>query len=114
LQPVIVIAFDQAVSPERMLAATQLTADGNTHALRLAMDDEVAADTVATVLMNNAEPGRQLALRPVQPLPQSADVRITIGAAAMSSVGTRAASVAQELRFRTHGPLDIAWHGCYH
>jgi uncharacterized protein YfaS (alpha-2-macroglobulin family) len=112
LQPIIVIVFDQDVAPERVLSAARLTADGRALPLRLATDAEIAADTVADVLTRDQQPARWVALRPAAPLPRNADVRVVVMPGPLSTEGPRTADVAQELRFRTHGPLDIASHDC--
>jgi alpha-2-macroglobulin len=112
LQPVILVVFDQRVDAAAVLRATRASADGRAHAMRLAVADEVEADTIARLLAAEAGDGRWVALRPVRPLPRAADVRVSIGAGALSAEGPRATTVAQELRFRTYGPLRIASHTC--
>jgi alpha-2-macroglobulin len=113
LQPIILVVFDQSIAAEAVLAATQLTADGRPTPLRLATAAEVAADTVIEVLSNGAQEGRWVALRPVAPLRRNADVRVVIGPGALSAEGARTAGAAQELRFRTYGPLDVVSHDCW-
>jgi alpha-2-macroglobulin len=112
LQPVILVVFDQRVDAAAVLRATRASADGRAHAMRLAAADEVEADTIVRLLAAEAGDGRWVALRPVRPLPRAADVRVSIGAGALSAEGPRATTVTQELRFRTYGPLRIASHTC--
>jgi alpha-2-macroglobulin len=112
LQPVILIVFDQRIDPAAVLRATRIAAGGRAHAIRLASAAEVAADTLVRLLAAEADTGRWIAVRPSQPLPQAADVRVVVGGGAGSAEGPRTTTVAQELRFRTYGPLRIASRHC--
>jgi alpha-2-macroglobulin len=112
LQPVIVVVFDQQVDPAVVVRSARLTAGGRAWPLRLARSAEVAADTLAGLLTEQAPAGRWVALRPAQPLPRGADVRVALVPGLGSAEGPLTTTVTQELRFRTYGPLRIARHTC--
>ncbi|MBW3552470.1 MAG: carboxypeptidase regulatory-like domain-containing protein [Gemmatimonadetes bacterium] len=112
LRPVVIIAFDQRVGAAAVLRRTRAFAAGRTHALRLATQAEVSADTVVSRLVEDLEDDRWLAVRPAEPLPGDADVRIVLGPGVPSAEGPRVTTRAQELRFRTYGPLKITWNSC--
>jgi alpha-2-macroglobulin len=112
LEPVLVVVFDQRVVAAAVLRSARLLADGRAQPVRLAQPAEVAADSVARLLTEQAEPGRWVALRPVRPLPRDADVRLHFAAGLVSAEGPRTTAQAQEARFRTYGPLRIARHRC--
>jgi hypothetical protein len=44
LEPTLFIAFDQLIEPTAVLPTIHVTADGDSHSMRLATEDEIAAD----------------------------------------------------------------------
>ncbi|HEX6133759.1 MAG TPA: Ig-like domain-containing protein [Longimicrobiales bacterium] len=112
LDPVVLIAFDQRIDPAAVLRSIRLEADGAVHGVRRASADEVAADSIVRAIAATLEDGRWIAVRPVSPLPGNADVRVVLDAGLPSAEGPRTTAQPQALRFRTHGPLRIAGHGC--
>lgn len=112
LHPVILLVFDQRVDPAAMLPTIRLMADGRRRDVRLATGAEVAADSVVSALVEAVDSGRWVALRPSDPLPGGADVRVVVAPGTPSAEGPRVTDSPQELRFRTYGPLAVEEHGC--
>ncbi len=116
LVPVFVASFDQAVDPAAVLATIQLTADGDTRALRLATDAEVQADDLARMLVDGAVDGRWVAFRPVDPLPPDAGLTIEVGPGTPSAEGPLTTTEAATSDARTFPPfevddVDCGWDG---
>ncbi|HSJ25307.1 MAG TPA: alpha-2-macroglobulin family protein [Longimicrobiales bacterium] len=110
--PVVLIAFDQPVEVGTVLNTTRLLANGAVHAVRAARPDEVAADTLVSRLVDELLPGHWVTLRPVRPLPAAADVRVVVERGTAGTEGPRRTERPQEVRFFTHGTLQVASHGC--
>lgn len=113
LQPVLFVEFDQRVEPSKMLASIELSGGGRTFPLRIAEPDEVDADDTARRLVQGAEKGRALALRPTAKLPTATSFTVKVAAGAPSAEGPRVTTKPQSFGFTTYGPLKITRHGCY-
>ncbi len=111
VQPVFVITFDQRVEPQSVLDRITVTADGE-RAVRLATDDEVAADEQARAAVEQALEGRWVALRPVEPLPGDAAVVLEVGAGTPSAEGPRTTADPQAHRTRTRAPFAVTETTC--
>jgi uncharacterized protein YfaS (alpha-2-macroglobulin family) len=112
LEPVFVASFDQRIQPEAVLETIQVTADGQVVPVRLADDEEVAADKAATRLADGAGEGRWLAFVAQEPLPADASIEVTVGPGTPSAEGPLVTTVAQRYGFRTYAPLRISRHRC--
>ncbi len=112
LEPVIFIAFDQLIEPTAVLRTIQLTADGDTQAIRLANPDEIEADDQVSRLAESAREGYWLALRPEQALPADAQIIVTVGPNTPSAEGPRLTQEAQSFNFHTYPPLRLTRHTC--
>ncbi|MCI0397330.1 MAG: MG2 domain-containing protein [Chloroflexi bacterium] len=112
LEPVIFVAFDQLVDPEAVLATIAVTAGGQPVAVRLASEEEIAADEAASYLAENASEGRWLAFRAQQPLPTDTTVNVTIGPGTPSAEGPLTTPEAQSFSFYTYAALQIVNHYC--
>lgn len=101
------IRFDQRVNPEAVLGAVDLSADGSDIAIRLATGDEVNEDTQIASLAENALPERWVAIRPVEPLPTDAEIRLDIGPDVPSAEGHETSPDVSTHSGRTYGPFEI-------
>jgi hypothetical protein len=116
---VIFMEFDQRVDPASVLRTLKLTAGSASPALRLAKDDEIAADENVSRLAKAATAGRWLAVRATgaggeagEALPADSPVTVTVGAGTPSAEGPRRTAAAQSFSFRTYGPFRVTTHAC--
>jgi alpha-2-macroglobulin len=105
-------AFDQKIEPPAVLPTIHVRAGNAAPSLRLATDEEIAADETVRDLAAQSERGRFLVLRPSQPLPADTEVVVTVGPGTPSAEGPRTTAKPQEWRFRTYGPLAVKEHRC--
>ena len=112
LEPIIFIAFDQLIEPTAVLPTIQLTADGDTQAIRLATAAEIEADDQVSRLAESAREGYWLALRSEQALPADANINVTVGPNTPSAEGPRLTQEAQSFNFHTYPPLRLTRHTC--
>lgn len=106
-QPVIFVAFDQAVEPEALLPHMRATVEGRELALRLATPVEVLADEAAWRMARQTVEGRWIGLRPVDPLPLDSEVELTLGPELPSAEGPRVTTELERFTFRVYGPLRV-------
>jgi uncharacterized protein YfaS (alpha-2-macroglobulin family) len=113
LDPLMFVAFDQAIDPKAMLASIELTS-GKTGAvpLRLVEPDEVEANDAVRRLSQHAEKGRWLAFRAARPLPTSASFTVRVKQGAPSAEGPRTTDKEQLYRFSTFGPMSVVRPSC--
>ncbi len=116
---IIFMEFDQRVDPEAVLRTVKLTSGAAPLAVRLAKDDEIAADENVKRLAAAATKGRWLALRAVgaggetrEALPAASPVTITVGPGTPSAEGPRTTTAPQAFSFRTYGPFRVTTHAC--
>jgi len=114
LQPLILLAFDQRVDPAAVLRTTRVQAAGHDEALalRLADDQEVAADPRLLDLRKDLQPGRWLVARPVKPLPGASTITVAVQAGTASAEGPLTTAGVQSFSFQTYGPLQVTNHRC--
>ena len=110
--PVFFASFDQRIDPAAVLEHAQVTARGVSYALRLATEDEIAADTRVQRLAAEAPPDRWLAFVAVEPLPRDATVTVTFGAGTPSLEGPLVSARPQSFSFQTPGPFALRQHRC--
>jgi hypothetical protein len=115
----IFMEFDQRVEPSAVLRTLKVSAGAAAPALRLAKDDEIAADENVSRLVKAATAGRWLAVRAVgaggearEALPADSPVTVTVGAGTPSAEGPRRTTAAQSFSFRTYGPFRVTSHRC--
>ncbi|HEU4595790.1 MAG TPA: alpha-2-macroglobulin family protein, partial [Pyrinomonadaceae bacterium] len=113
--------FDQKIDPAAVLRTVSVRggAAATGLKLRLATDDEIAADSNVSRLAKAAVKERWLAFRAVDAgggtataLPQAAGVSVTFGPGTPSAEGPRVTAKAQSFSFRTFGPLRVTRHQC--
>jgi alpha-2-macroglobulin len=106
------IEFDQSIDPEAVLRSLKVTAGSAPVAVRLAKDDEIAADVNVARLVKAATKGRWLVLRPVAEMPGDSAVTVTAGPGTPSAEGPRTTTAPQSFSFRTYGPFRVTSHAC--
>ena len=137
LTPVIYARFDQAIDREALAAAMVVTQDGNPVKVRLATEDEIAANPTAAVaeVRDDQAPlsmgvgdysgaaggqytgkpraGRFLAVTPAVPLHTSAAVVVRFPAGTGSLEGPTRTKADQSFDFHTYSALKVIDHRCY-
>jgi uncharacterized protein YfaS (alpha-2-macroglobulin family) len=111
--------FDQRVEPASVLSAVQVRAGAVAARVRLAREDEIAADENVKRLAAGAVKGRWLALRAVgasgetrEALPPDSTVSVTVGPRTPSAEGPRRSTSADTFAFKTYGALRVTEHEC--
>ncbi|WP_420641997.1 alpha-2-macroglobulin family protein [Candidatus Leptofilum sp.] len=112
LEPIIFVTFDQLIEPEAILAVTRLTAAGDSEAIRLATEAEIAADESVSRRIESARDGRWVAFRAERPLPPDSEINVTVGPNIPSAEGTRLNPDAQTFTFYTYPPLRLVHDTC--
>ncbi|MBT3390794.1 MAG: hypothetical protein HN413_10310 [Chloroflexi bacterium] len=114
LEPLIFASFDQRIQAAAVLETISITADGAPVAVRIATDEEIAADETIQSLTGHTLESRWLVFRPLEPLPTDAYVEIRIGPGTPSAEGPLLTQSAQSFSFHTYAPLQIVDYGCSH
>jgi uncharacterized protein YfaS (alpha-2-macroglobulin family) len=116
---VVFMEFDQRVEPEAVLRAVQVHAGAGVVKVRLAREDEIAADEQVKRLATDAVKGRWLALRAVgeggearEALPADSPIAVTVGPGTPSAEGPRTSAAVESFSFRTYGALRVTEHVC--
>jgi uncharacterized protein YfaS (alpha-2-macroglobulin family) len=113
---VIFMEFDQRVEPEAVLRTLKVSAGAAAVAVRLAREDEIAADENVSRRVKAATKGRWLALRASaaggEALPGDTPVTVTVGPGTPSAEGPRTTTAPQSFSFRTYGPFRVTSHAC--
>lgn len=117
LEPVMVVVFDQRVDPRAVLEATSLERAGKPVAIRLASAAEIEADEGARRIVGQAEPGRAVALRAVEPLERASSYQVKVAAGMPSAEGPRRTAAAETYSFYTFRPMaharsECGWREC--
>ncbi len=112
LEPVMVVVFDQRIDPAAVLATIQVTANGKSIPVRLANDEELAADKTAARAAGGALESRWLAFVAQEPLPADTNIEVIIGPGTPSAEGPLVTAEQQRFDFRTYAPLRIQRSGC--
>ncbi len=121
-RPLILLAFDQHIRPEDVLAVARLTAAGERVDLRLldaaAVETEIEAAMDAAAAretrrwLDRFAPERVTAVRSQTPLPLDARVRFELSAGLASAEGPLRTRAEQGFDFHTYAPLRVERHGC--
>ena len=112
VEPVIFIAFDQLIEPTAVLPTIQVTANGDAQTMRLATEDEIAADEQVSRMVSYSREGYWKALYPERPLPTDSEIIVTIGPDTPSAEGPRLTTDPQSFTFYTYPPLRLEEHNC--
>ena len=124
LDPVIFVAFDQAIDPQAVLKTIEVTGNARPVTLRLATTEEVDAVSEISTLVKKANPelggsagptfnaARWLAFRPNERLSPGAALSVHVRAGTSSREGPKKTAQDQSFAFRTHGALRVTEHTC--
>ncbi len=113
------VEFDQRIDPAAVLRTIKVQGEKGELKIRLATEQEIAADKVVSQLVKSAEAGRWLAFRAVtetnetaSALPADSSIGVQIGPGTPSAEGPRTTVAAQSFSFRTYGPFKVTEHRC--
>jgi len=118
--PLVFIAFDQKIDPERMLKSISVTSDqGKFFPIRLATEEEISKDEIIKEYVKLAKPQYWLVFRPVNPdgttenvLPYDSKIEVTVQKGAPSAEGPLTTKVNQSFSFRTFGEMKFVKSSC--
>ena len=110
--PVFFASFDQKIDPAAVIEHAQVTARAFSYTVRLATEDEIAADARVQRLAAEASPDRWLAFVTADPLPRDVTVTVTFGAGTPSLEGPLVSARPQSYSFHTPGPFALRQHRC--
>ncbi|MFN0139958.1 MAG: Ig-like domain-containing protein, partial [Pyrinomonadaceae bacterium] len=113
------VKFDQAIDPEAVLRTISVTAGGRKLATRLATQAEIDADGSISYYSKQAQPGRWLAFRAVDPqgqaanaLPAASSITVTVEKGTASAEGPLTTTAAQAFRFQTYSAFKFSKGYC--
>ncbi len=113
------LEFDQNINAARVLERLRLQPAAVGTRLRLATQEEIAADPLITYHSKQAQPGRWLAFRAVgangatkDALPPDTSIKIVVPPGTPSAEGPRTTVKEQSLTFKTYGALRVTEAAC--
>ncbi len=112
LDPLVFLAFDQAIEPRAMLGSIELVGANGNVPIKLAEPDEIEANDVVRRLSQQAEKGRWLAFRPADKLPVATHFTVRVKQGAPSAEGPKTTDKAQTFGFSTYGAMRVSSHAC--
>ena len=116
LQPLILLAFNQRVRNDAVLAALTLEAGGEKYGLRFASEQEIGEDPAVKAKLDElgGEGMREnaLVLRPEKPLPPESKVSLTLAKGCAAGGGPRGTEKPFTRSWQTHGPLTLVKVAC--
>ncbi|MEZ4677679.1 MAG: hypothetical protein R2932_26035 [Caldilineaceae bacterium] len=95
-----------------MLETVSVSAGREQYAVRLATDEEIAADPTISNLIKQTLEKRWLVLRAEEDFPTETTVTVNIGPNTPSAEGPLTTTAPQSFSFTTYSPLRIDDHGC--
>lgn len=112
-------AFDQAINPDAVLNAINVTAGGKKLNIRLATQEEIDKEPSVSYYIKNSQPGRWLAFRAINSdgltenaLPGASAILVTIPKGTPSAEGPLTTLADQSFRFSTYGPMQFVGAQC--
>jgi uncharacterized protein YfaS (alpha-2-macroglobulin family) len=116
---VMFLEFDQNIDAARVLERLKLQPAATGARLRLATQEEIAADPSVTYFSKQAQAGRWLAFRAEglngatkDALPPDTNIKIVVPPGTPSAEGPRPTSKEQSLTFKTYGALRVGEAAC--
>lgn len=113
------VAFDQSIEPAAVLKTITVTGSGRKVTLRLATQAEIDGDSNISYYSKQAQPGRWLAFRAVNPdgstenaLPPASAITVSVNAGTPSAEGPLRTLKAQTFQFTTYGPFKYVRAYC--
>ncbi len=115
-EPVFFASFEQDIDPAKVLEHTQVTAQGSRFNVRMATQDEIAADPRIRRLAVRSTENRWLAFLSDETLPSDTTVTVTFTPGTPSAEGPLVTAHPQSFSFKTPGPFvlrqrECAWGG---
>lgn len=112
VDPVVFIEFDQKVEPAAIANSTVLKYGGQSTALRVATEKEVAADDPVRELVARAKKGRFVALKAGVQLPKGTHVQVVVRRGTPSAEGPKTTDKEQSFEFYTYTRLQLERSRC--
>ncbi|MCD4753926.1 MAG: hypothetical protein K8R40_12715, partial [Anaerolineaceae bacterium] len=112
LEPLFFAAFDKRINPADVLPLIHATADNQSFTVRLATEEEVAAEEQLSYRLENTPEGRWLAFKAEKPLPKDAYIDVVFQEGMPSAEGSLTTQAGQSFSFRTYAPLKVIEYGC--
>jgi len=112
LDPIFFVAFDQRIDPQAVLETINVTAGDDSVEIKLANQEEIAADTNVSRLTNSHPEDRWLAFKAIRSLPKDTSINVSIGPGTPSAEGPLLSVSDYSFNFHTYAPLKIVEHGC--
>lgn len=111
--PIFFVRFDQRMVPADVLAQTTVSVSGSPVALRLATDDEIAADDKVQRLVDGSLEERFMVFKAAEPLALASSVQVVIGPNTPSAEGplTPGQQILNE-QLETYAPLRLVATEC--
>ncbi|MEJ7625127.1 MAG: alpha-2-macroglobulin family protein [Pyrinomonadaceae bacterium] len=116
---VMFLAFDQVINPEVVINTIMVTSAGKRIAIRLATQAEIDSAPAIAYAAKQAQPGRWLAFRAVNPdgstenaLPAASAISVTVEKGTASAEGPLTTTEAQSFGFQTFGPFKFVRSFC--
>lgn len=113
------VSFDQAINPEAVLSTIVVTGGGKRLATRLATQEEIDRDGSVSYYSKQAQPGRWLAFRAVNPdgssensLPAATTISVNVDKGTPSAEGPLTTTKAQTFSFQTYSPMKFQGGFC--
>ena len=112
LDPNIFMSFNQAI--DSVAVWERLTLNDGTQDIEIVQltEEEVEENASTRAMAENAEPGRWMAFRAVQPLDKATNYRVQIAPGPLSAEGPVPTPAALSFHFQTYSPLKIVEHRC--
>lgn len=112
LTPLLFLAFNQQIEPDKVLPFIQIATNGQKLTARLATEDEIKADKEVAELAKQAPQGQALVLKLEQPLSTNTKVTVNLSAKAPSAEGPRETPAQNLYSFSTYAPLTMTESRC--
>jgi alpha-2-macroglobulin len=112
LDPLFFIQFDQRVDPSTILANLRVEAGSRSFPLRLASQNEIGSHQEISKMVEAAQPGRWLAFKTNEPLPQNTTINVTVPPGTPSFEGPLLTESPQSFQFRTYAAFRVEEHEC--
>lgn len=113
------LQFDQQIDPQAVLKTIAVTSNGTRSPLRLATPEEIGSDYTIAYRSKEAQPGRWLAFRAVNPagatqdaLPGASRINVTVQKGTPSAEGPLTTTEPANFSFQTYGPLKFVKGYC--
>lgn len=110
--PLFFIHFDQRIDPSAVLKTIQVSAGSKKVDVVLVDEAAIKENAKWSKYLLNAQPGRWLAFKATDLLPEDTDISVSIGPGTPSAEGPLLTTETQAYSFRTYAPLRINKHGC--